>query len=754
MERRPIISFAAVCLLALLGACGVTSAAALAVGAESATTPVWGAAPATVGAPVVPAEPADWTVAVYANGDNDLMYTWPMYTRPALQGIPPSADVNVVVMLDKPKKDGAWLYKVSGASVQLVRQYSKERDFGSGATFEWFLGQVHRMFPSKHLLVDGWDHGFAWHRFSRDFASNDAILLPQLTRAIRRSGVHIDILAFDACNMADVSVASALSATHLVDELVASEETVDENGYPYDAMLTPLAARPEETPRAVVADMLDGWERYYGTRRNFNWVTLSATDLGEVAAMKTDLAAWVKRLHAGLPAFAHRYRVALSHSLWAWDSWQLDLGGFAGRLAADPRISDAALRTASARVRDDVDHAVLGVTSGSLAQGFTGLSIWAGTGSDWKTYARDFRRLVAFGRPAARGGTGWYAFLRAFNASGGADPREPNYLVSLHRPAYGLTAVAAGGPGRCWASGYDNLTNTSVLVRSGDGGRTWKTSDESSLGNYLFSAVTLAPDGRLWAAGDYGYDDSIIAVSSDGGRSWAQRRSGTQQSLFGIDFPDARHGWACGAAGMLVRSADGGKTWKRTPSAPPGELLALDFVDASHGWVVADDLRGPAGAVWYTADAGRHWTLEHSTPGSLLYAVTVVGDAVYVAGGDPAGGAGLIVRGGLAGPWTLQWSGSPRIGGVAISAAGSGWAVGDGGLILHTVDGGATWTTQAAGVDRDLAGVCAVDGRTAIVVGDGEPILRTADGGATWSSSRAAVPGQAAARLTPGKLRR
>lgn len=109
---------------------------------------------------------AAWTIALYANGDNDLMYTWPLFTRPALRGIPANAQVNVVVMLDTPRRDGAWLYRLSGAHVELVKHFRVERDFGSGATFAWFLRQVHERFPSDHLLVDGWDHGYGWHYFS------------------------------------------------------------------------------------------------------------------------------------------------------------------------------------------------------------------------------------------------------------------------------------------------------------------------------------------------------------------------------------------------------------------------------------------------------------------------------------------------------------------------------------------------------------------------------------------------------------
>ena len=360
------------------------------------------AAPGSARAASAPPPQAAWTIALYANADNNLMYTWPRFTLPALKLIPPNGAVNVVAMLDKPKKDGSWLYRVSGPAVETVKHYADERDFGSGATFRWFLEEIHARFPSDHLLVVGWDHGSGWQYFSWDDTSNNRILLPELRKAIADAGVPIDILGFDACNMADADVTYELASTGLVGHFVASEETIDQDGYPYDDMFTPLAYDPRREPDTVIADMLGGWQRYYGSRRNFNWVSLSGVDLAASAAMKDDLVAWVTRLRDDLPLFAARYQAAMHETIYAWDSWQLDLGGFAARLAADPLITDAALKAASAAVRDAVAAAVTNVMSGSYASAFTGLTVWAGTGSDWRTYRKDYRAQVAFGKPVAQ----------------------------------------------------------------------------------------------------------------------------------------------------------------------------------------------------------------------------------------------------------------------------------------------------------------------------------------------------------------
>ena len=75
----------------------------------------------------------------------------------------------------------------------------------------------------------------------------------------------------------------------------------------------------------------------------------------------------------------------------------------------------------------------------------------------------------------------------------------------------------------------------------------------------------------------------------------------------------------------------------------------------------------------------------------------------------------------------------------AVVGAGDVWAVGTGGLIEHSTDGGATWTTQQSGTEADLWSVSFTDDQHGWAVG-GQPtnaapgvILRTIDGGTTWS---------------------
>jgi photosystem II stability/assembly factor-like uncharacterized protein len=71
---------------------------------------------------------------------------------------------------------------------------------------------------------------------------------------------------------------------------------------------------------------------------------------------------------------------------------------------------------------------------------------------------------------------------------------------------------------------------------------------------------------------------------------------------------------------------------------------------------------------------------------------------------------------------------------VAFSDASNGWAVGFGGAIMHTGDGGASWAAQASGTGNLLRGVAFSDASSGWAVGDGGTILHTGDGGANWAA--------------------
>ncbi len=72
--------------------------------------------------------------------------------------------------------------------------------------------------------------------------------------------------------------------------------------------------------------------------------------------------------------------------------------------------------------------------------------------------------------------------------------------------------------------------------------------------------------------------------------------------------------------------------------------------------------------------------------------------------------------------------------GVSFADAKNGWAVGHWGVVLHSQDGGETWTLQRSDTqqDRPLFAVHFFDAKQGVAVGLWSLVLVTADGGAHW----------------------
>src|SRR5688572_17416966 len=67
----------------------------------------------------------------------------------------------------------------------------------------------------------------------------------------------------------------------------------------------------------------------------------------------------------------------------------------------------------------------------------------------------------------------------------------------------------------------------------------------------------------------------------------------------------------------------------------------------------------------------------------------------------------------------------------------TGWACGDGGVILKTTNGGINWVQQVSGINNKiLNGIHPVDLNTVYCVGWFQTILKTTNGGTNWQILR------------------
>ncbi len=135
----------------------------------------------------------------------------------------------------------------------------------------------------------------------------------------------------------------------------------------------------------------------------------------------------------------------------------------------------------------------------------------------------------------------------------------------------------------------------------------------------------------------------------------------------------------------------------------------------------------PAAAV--TAGAG-HWTWQSPLPrGGSVSDTSFIGNEGWAV----TGGADVLHTTDGGATWTDQPTGeNDSLYGVRFISVTEGWATGDWGTILHTTDGGATWERQAGATLDTLYDIEFVDAEHGWLIGM-VSVLATTDGGATWT---------------------
>jgi photosystem II stability/assembly factor-like uncharacterized protein len=178
-------------------------------------------------------------------------------------------------------------------------------------------------------------------------------------------------------------------------------------------------------------------------------------------------------------------------------------------------------------------------------------------------------------------------------------------------------------------------------------------------------------------------DSGLLMITSDGGKTWERRPSGTQESLTTIHGVGAKL-WAAGHGGVILHSEDGGLTWQSQPTFMAGTIESVYFLDEKCGWAV-----GWSGLLLQTADGGNFWR-QIKVPG--------------------------------------VWE---TLSAVRFRDARNGWVIGMYGVMLRTRDGGATWQRQPVATRSWLTSMDFGRDGTAWVAAEYD-LLRSVDGGETW----------------------
>jgi photosystem II stability/assembly factor-like uncharacterized protein len=259
------------------------------------------------------------------------------------------------------------------------------------------------------------------------------------------------------------------------------------------------------------------------------------------------------------------------------------------------------------------------------------------------------------------------------------------------------------------------------------------------------AAGELPAEGEVDWCGVWGSGATVIVVgaetirrSADGGSTWRRRATGISGSLCGVGGSDSIVVVA-GQWGALLRSTDGGATWSRRDSGSDRHWLHGVWVSDSRAFVVGGD------RLLRSLDAGATWSPLSLPDGMRGHDLTDVWGNRRFTVVTSQTGIHRSTDGG--GSWTRVWRSEDRVITGTWGAGDTILAVGSRRTIIRSADGGATWTTvlgkrspplrQPGGSPADtdpspyLRSV-AGSGSTVVAVGAGGAMLRSTDGGATW----------------------
>jgi len=241
-------------------------------------------------------QPKEWTLMMYWDADNSLEFTTEFAMSTWEKSLSSNANVNIVALIDLKSVSGTWIYDFEGGARKLVATWP-EMNTSDPLVLEKFIQFCMDKFPAKKTMLDLQDHGYAWRGVCEDETNGDTLMsIHQISKVLTdiktvNKGKGVDIISWDACNMASVEMAYELR--NVAPILLASETTVPYDGFPYQMFITQLMANPGMTPTQLSTLIVHDYVIYYASKWDYehiynyaqDFATMSAFNLSKTAAM-------------------------------------------------------------------------------------------------------------------------------------------------------------------------------------------------------------------------------------------------------------------------------------------------------------------------------------------------------------------------------------------------------------------------------------------------------------------------------------
>ncbi len=324
----------------------------------------------------------DWTYMVYIAGDNNLssaaigdlnemekvgsneklnIIVQAEFSQQFSENMP-SATLRYRIMQDNDTQ------KITTPSTEVVTTVdgtdTNNQNMGDKNTLTDFIKWTTTNYPAKRYMLVLWDHGSGW-KFSRikggaikgaleDTTSDSYMSLPDIATAVRDSGVHMDIINFDACLMGMYEVAYEFNG--LTDYMVFSEEVEPGEGDPYDTILKKLKNDSSMSSETLAKTITSDFKTFYENKPR-TYITKSAIDMSYIIEFHDLIKEFSNLLTQNMDTERPSIQVARSQSIKYEFPENHDIGSFLKHL--DERTSNDDIKSKIAQIQNSMTNLII-----------------------------------------------------------------------------------------------------------------------------------------------------------------------------------------------------------------------------------------------------------------------------------------------------------------------------------------------------------------------------------------------------------
>lgn len=278
-------------------------------------------------------------------------------------------------------------------------------------------------------------------------------------------------------------------------------------------------------------------------------------------------------------------------------------------------------------------------------------------------------------------------------------------------------------PSEGWVVGSGN-----TLFHTLDKGNVWQAVSISLPGVYSFPSVSFSDPDNGWIAGNNAGSGPVVLHSENRGKDWIIKNLQSDSKINDIWFVSNKTGLVAGTKGLMLRTDDGGNTWKNVnpDTASLKSLNRIFFINETTGWVTGD-----SGLILKTNNGGISWEVQNTTATWPLFDTQFLNENEGWCFGDRTNTNFFplfhTTDGGENWVQTNNFLNIVGVNTFFFSDTQYGWAAGEYSTLLSTTDRGETWTSHPKFQSNKVQKMLFTDNGTGWAVGDGGMILRYHD---------------------------